>query len=74
MLCLSLIYIFMLTWKASFKFRVLRLLIFACQDMGAQGEMAPGVTAPFLLTPIFILCCKEPACPRVDDPADEPKL
>lgn len=64
----------MMTWKARFRFRVLRLFVFSCRNMVAQGIMVTGLTTPFPLTLIFILCYKEPECPHVDDPAHKPKL
>lgn len=37
----------MTTWKARVKCKVLRLIVFAYQDMAACGEMATGLPAPF---------------------------
>lgn len=38
--------IFMMTWKARFKFRILRLLRLPCQNMAAWGGLAPGLWIP----------------------------
>lgn len=63
----------MMTWRARFNFRCLTLYLHV-RTMATQGEMATDLTAPLLLTLVFILDCKEPVCPHVDDPVRKPRL
>lgn len=60
----------LMTCKARFRFRVLRLFVFAWWNLVVWEKM----TTPFLLTLIFVLCFKEPECPHRNDPVLKPKL